>query len=226
MKTLKIEMIHDVVCSWCHIGYHNLSRALETLQGNIVAEIQYLPFQLNPGLSTAGVDIVTHLRARNHWTEQQAADYRRDLLATAARLGVTIDFDRRTRYFNTERAHRLLFLAQEAGRPREMHRALLHAYHVRGVNIDDPQALRKLADGVGLDGARAITALYSDRVNAHMQRAANRISQYAVGTVPAFIFNDTGFVSGSNDPGFFENLIRTQYSVPARNQRETGSCPT
>lgn len=31
MKTLEIEMIHDLVCSWCHIGYHNISRALEAL---------------------------------------------------------------------------------------------------------------------------------------------------------------------------------------------------
>ena len=50
MQTLKIEMIHDVVCSWCHIGYYNISRALESLSSEVSAEIHYLPFQLNPDM--------------------------------------------------------------------------------------------------------------------------------------------------------------------------------
>ncbi len=65
MQTLKIEMIHDVVCSWCHIGYQNISKALERLSNEISAEIHYLPFQLNPDTGPLGVDIVEHLCQRN-----------------------------------------------------------------------------------------------------------------------------------------------------------------
>lgn len=52
MKALKIEMIHDVVCSWCPIGYANLKQALKNLA--IEADISFLPSELNPGMGPKG----------------------------------------------------------------------------------------------------------------------------------------------------------------------------
>jgi len=68
MTPLKIEMIHDLVCSWCHIGYHNISRALEALSAEVTVEFRYLPFQLNPSMGPGGEDITEHLCRRNQWS--------------------------------------------------------------------------------------------------------------------------------------------------------------
>jgi len=82
MKTLKIEMIHDVVRSWCRIGNHHLSSALDRLSKEVSAEFHYLPFQLNPGLGLEGVDITEHLCQRYQWSLAEAMAYRKRLLAT------------------------------------------------------------------------------------------------------------------------------------------------
>ena len=74
MKTLKIEMIHDVVCSWCHIGYHNISKALDNLLHRVSVDFHYLPFQLNPELDHQGVDITEHLCQRNQWSLAEAME--------------------------------------------------------------------------------------------------------------------------------------------------------
>ncbi len=41
MSAVKIEMSHDVVCSWCAIGYKHLTDAITDL--GIEADIRYLP---------------------------------------------------------------------------------------------------------------------------------------------------------------------------------------
>ena len=68
-------MNHDVVCSWCHIGYQNINRALERLSNEVSAEIHYLPFRLNPDMGTLGVDITKHLCQRNQWSIAEVMAY-------------------------------------------------------------------------------------------------------------------------------------------------------
>jgi predicted DsbA family dithiol-disulfide isomerase len=47
MKNLQIDIVSDVVCPWCAIGYGNLTQALEQLT-SVQANVQWHPFQLNP----------------------------------------------------------------------------------------------------------------------------------------------------------------------------------
>jgi len=65
MKTLKIEMIHDVVCSWCPIGYANLQQALRNL--NMEADIYFLPSELNPEMGPMGEGIEEYFERRYQW---------------------------------------------------------------------------------------------------------------------------------------------------------------
>ena len=53
---LKIELIHDVVCSWCPIGYRNMKAALKLMEGQIEAEFAFLPYELNPDMPPRGGD--------------------------------------------------------------------------------------------------------------------------------------------------------------------------
>ena len=54
-KPLLIEIASDVICPWCYIGKRRLEKALESLQGEIEARIEWLPFQLNPGMPEGGM---------------------------------------------------------------------------------------------------------------------------------------------------------------------------
>lgn len=220
MQNLKIEMIHDVVCSWCHIGYRHLSHALDILQHEFRAEIHYLPFQLNPDLAQDGVEIVTHLRQRHGWSRTEAADYRAKLLTTAQQSGVLIDFNKRTHYYNTDAAHRLILLAQQTDRQRDVHRRLLHAYHVEGKNIADIQVLLELAETIGLEKKFVLNALYSETINQQMHKHAERVASFAVQSVPAFVFNNDRLLSGSNSSDFFVQWIRQNFSNTTTHHRE------
>jgi len=211
MQTLKIEMIHDVVCSWCHIGHQNISRALERVSNEVSAEIHYLPFQLNPDMGPLGVDIAKYLWQRNQWSIAEVMAYRKNLLEKTKEVGVTIDFSKRTRYYNTANAHRLILAAENLGLQRQIHQALLQAYHVEGENISDIDVLVKTAEKIGFDKNRVSQAIGSTVINQQLKALEERVRLYSVKSVPAFIFNGSRFVSGSHSADYFEQLIRSEF---------------
>ena len=47
MQKVKIDLVSDVACPWCAIGYRRLEQALETLDGEIDVELVWQPFELN-----------------------------------------------------------------------------------------------------------------------------------------------------------------------------------
>ena len=232
MQILKIEMIHDVVCSWCHIGYHNIGSALERLSNEVSAEIHYLPFQLNPDIDPQGVDIVEHLCQRNHWSLAKVMAYRENLIEKTKAVGVTIDFGKRTHYYNTDNAHRLILAAENGGLQRQMHQALSRAYHVEGENISDIGVLVKAAKKIGLDEDMVNQAIGSGAISQQLKALVERVGRYRVRSVPAFIFNGDHFVSGSNSAHYFEQLIRSEFLEKELNEelineqaKENVSCP-
>jgi predicted DsbA family dithiol-disulfide isomerase len=54
---LKIDFVSDVSCPWCVIGLKSLETALETLKGEVAADLHFQPFELNPDMGAEGQDI-------------------------------------------------------------------------------------------------------------------------------------------------------------------------
>ena len=52
---IKLDIISDPICPWCYIGKTYLDRALEE-HPNHPFEIEWHPFQLNPGMPAGGMD--------------------------------------------------------------------------------------------------------------------------------------------------------------------------
>jgi len=205
MKTLKIEMIHDVVCSWCPIGYASLQQALRNL--GIEADIYFLPSELNPNMGPMGESIEEHLRRRNQWSQSKLQDYRAHLLAVAEQAGVCIDFSKRTHYFNSNKAHRLIHWSEGYNRQRAMNELLIDAYFKRGLDISNTQVLLDLAEQLGLDRSLAEHALVSNEINQQLLLKKKRVQQFEITSLPAFILNDCTLVTGSHSVEYFEQAI-------------------
>ena len=52
---MRIDIVFDTVCPWCYVGKRRFDRALAQ-RPNIVPEIQYRSFLLNPDLPAGGVN--------------------------------------------------------------------------------------------------------------------------------------------------------------------------
>ncbi|BBB30004.1 DsbA family oxidoreductase [Neptunomonas japonica] len=206
MKTLKIEMIHDVVCSWCPIGYANLQQALRNL--DVDAEIHFLPHELNPDMGAKGESIDAHLSRRYQWNQSTLGDYRVNLLAVAKQAGVCIDFSKRSHYYNSNKAHRLIHWCEGYNKQQAMNNLLIDAYFKRGLDISNTQVLLDFAEQLGLDREEGELALMSDDTTQQLQLKKQRVLQQGVTGVPAYIFNGSNLITGSNSVEYFEQVIR------------------
>ncbi|MDX1734363.1 MAG: DsbA family protein, partial [Halioglobus sp.] len=61
---LRVDIVSDVVCPWCIIGYKQLESALAAMPGQFNVTITWHPFELNPQMPPEGQDLREHLRQK------------------------------------------------------------------------------------------------------------------------------------------------------------------
>lgn len=209
MEKLHITMFHDIVCSWCPIGYNNIKNAIENL--NIEVEFHFIPFQLNPNMDEAGESIARYFKRQFGWNEVKLLNYQRSLVNTAANAGVSIDFSKRTHYYNTHNAHLLMHWAERFNKQNLLNERLIKAYFNEGFDISNLTVLLNIAEEVGLDRRQANIALTPSVSNQELQQElatkAQSYQDFDISSIPAFIINDNELISGSNSVSYFEKVL-------------------
>ncbi|AHD01793.1 DsbA family oxidoreductase [Leisingera methylohalidivorans] len=208
---LRVDIISDVVCPWCAVGYHQLAFAAR--RAGVPLDIHWQPFELNPDMVLEGEDLREHLAAKYGSTAEQSAQVRAQLTELGEALGFTFRFYDGMRIYNTFQAHQLIEWAEERGKGHEMKQALLEAYFTDGKDISDLEVLTQAAESLGLDGAEARAALDSGKHGDSVrQREAFWVNQGIRG-VPAMVFNGRHLVTGAqgveNYASILEQLMPT-----------------
>jgi len=204
---LQIDIVSDVVCPWCIIGYKQLQKALEQLPGQFDVTLHWHPFELNPQMPPEGQGLREHLAQKYGTTPEQSRDARARMSSLGDSLGFTFDYFDGMRMVNTFRAHQLLHWAAGQGRQTELKLALFEAFFSRRENVGDDQVLATVAARVGLSSAEAIAVLedarYADAVREEQQLWLDR----DVHAVPAFVFNGQYMVSGAQEADTFVRVL-------------------
>ena len=208
MKNVKIEMIHDLVCSWCPIGYSNLKNAIEALKEEINVELKFLPFELHPDISIEGEEIKELLTSKFGWDEDQHIKYRANLVEVGSKSGVTFNFNKRTHYFNTYYGHIAMHWAESFNAQEKLNSAMIEAYFENGDNVGDLNQLNKIINSIGLDAKLFNKYIKSDDFKSTMKSKYDKVAQYNIQSIPSFIINEKSLIKGSNTIDFFVNLIR------------------
>jgi predicted DsbA family dithiol-disulfide isomerase len=56
-RTLRLQVVADLICPWCFIGKRSLDQALKILaEQGLDVDVDWLPYQLNPAMPTEGMD--------------------------------------------------------------------------------------------------------------------------------------------------------------------------
>ncbi len=200
-KSIRIEIASDVVCPWCYIGKRRLEKALALLAGEVEASIEWLPFQLNPGMPEAGMARAEYRRAKFGSLERgQALDAR--VAREGEGEGIAFAFERMQRTPNTVAAHRLIDLAQSQGHGNAVVDALFRAYFEEARDIGDAAVLDAVARQCGVTGWPDAAA--GERVEA----LEEFVRELGISGVPTFIFDRASGVSGAYPPEQLAAAIR------------------
>lgn len=215
-ETVTIDIWSDVMCPWCVIGYKNLEAALASLEGEIEAEIRWLPFELNPDMPPEGEESRAHIARKYGRTPEQAEAGRSMMAERAAAVGFPFDYAGEgeppaSMLWNTFDAHKLLYWAREnagAEAQTRLKLALFAAHFQQRRNIGDREVLLDVAEAQGLD-RDAAGQVFDDPAIADAVRAEERLAwDNNVSGVPAMVVDRKFIVPGAQDSQTYADVLR------------------
>lgn len=210
---LRIDIVSDVMCPWCVIGYRQLASALASK--NLSPEIHWHPFELNPNMPAEGQNLREHVAEKYGSTAEESAASRGRLIELGKELGFQFNFTDDFRMQNTFSAHQLLHWANEQGCKHALKQALFEAHFTHGLDISDIDVLADIAAELGLDRAAAHTILtkqkYAETVRAEQQFWI----QQGIQGVPAVVFNGRHLVTGAQGVENYTNILKHLETVEA-----------
>jgi len=204
---LRIDIVSDVVCPWCIIGFKRLEQAMQSRAGDIRFAVSWQPFELNPQMPSDGQNLREHIIEKYGISEEQSRANRESLIALAAQLGFSMNFAEDSRIYNTFQAHQLLHWAARQGRQMALKLALFDAYFRDGLNVSDPNVLLTCAETAGLDRAEAQTVLTDQQYADAVRQAEDHWLTAGIQGVPAFIFEDRYVLSGAQPAETFQRVF-------------------
>jgi len=210
IPVITVDIVSDVVCPWCIIGYKKLEKAMQQFEGKARFELAWHAFELNPSMPPEGQDISEHMAQKYGATPEQSKANRERLRNAGSELDFEFSYGDKMRMVNTFDAHRLLHWAGETGKQTALKLALFKAHFTDGKDVSDHDTLVSVAASVGLDEKRArdllSTNLFAEEVRATEAEWQDRF----ITGVPAFIFNKKFMVPGAQEADVFANIIENK----------------
>lgn len=219
VKSITIDIVSDVVCPWCAVGYAHLKQALAELDNTLAADIHWRAFELNPHMGGEGQDIQEHLIEKYGSTPEQLDENKQRLVEIGKAAGVDFNFGERSRIYNTFDCHKLLHwvagLASEnekasdekASIQTQLKQALFEAYFTQGKDISDREVLLSIVDQMGLDVKQAQEILDSDAITQAIRDEQKQYQSMGISAVPAFIINNQYLISGGQPVDVFKQAL-------------------
>lgn len=210
IPVITVDIVSDVVCPWCIIGYKKLEKAMQQFEGKARFELAWHAFELNPSMPPEGQDISEHMAQKYGATPEQSKANRERLRHAGSELDFEFSYGDKMRMVNTFDAHRLLHWAGETGKQTALKLALFKAHFTDGKDVSDHDTLVSVVASVGLDEKRArdllSTNLFAEEVRATEAEWQDRF----ITGVPAFIFNKKFMVPGAQEADVFANIIESK----------------
>lgn len=207
-EKIKIDIVSDVVCPWCVIGYKRLEKAIDQLGLQNQVEIEWHAFELNPNMPVEGQALQEHLSQKYGSTIEQGKQSRAQLTRLGSEMGFTFDFFDEMRMPNTRDAHILIDYALEKGKQTELNLRLISAHFGEYKNISDPQVLAQELQAVGLNSEEGLERLNDAEAREHIISKEAYWQKLGVTAVPTMVFNRTSALTGAQPVEVYKKILR------------------
>ncbi|WNJ97808.1 DsbA family oxidoreductase [Vibrio ruber] len=199
MKKLRIDILSDVVCPWCFIGYTRLEKVLGQLSADkqLQPEIHWHPFELNPTLPAGGEILNQYLQTKYQMTAKQRKQSQQKLTELGNELGIDFQFTADMRIYNTRKAHQLMMWAARSQQQTSFQKALFLAYFQEGKAMDDTDILLDIAVAQGLDRRDCQRVLTDPGWSSAVVQTEQQWLEAGIQAVPAMIIEQHILLCGA-----------------------------
>jgi predicted DsbA family dithiol-disulfide isomerase len=197
---VQVDIVSDVVCPWCWLGYRLFKAATDQVQ--IQTELSWRPYMLDPAVPTEGMDYKTYMKNKfGDGPSDKFKAMRTMLEEKGPQYGIDFQFDKIIKRPNTLNAHRIIRWAQNnADAGSETAEALFKAFFAEGKDIGDTDVLTSIAETAGLEADITKDLLASDKDANAVREEILFFRNLGISGVPTFIYNGQFAVQGAQDP--------------------------
>lgn len=202
-----IDIISDVSCPWCIIGYSALKSAIDDLGFEDKITINWKPFELNPTMPAEGQERSEHIMQKYGSSREQAKQNLKTMADRGLVEGYQFNFAEEGRIYNTFDAHRLIRWAAQFDKQTELKLALFDLHFKNNGDPSNRAQLLSVVEEVGLDTALAAQVLDSDEFADEVRAEEQWNHQNGISAVPTFIFDNQYMVSGGQPKDSFKQVL-------------------
>ena len=212
---LKIDIVSDVVCPWCAIGYKKLSKAMEDLNEEILFEVNWKPYELHPEIPTEGFNKEEYYKIK-FGNSNGSRDRFNHLTEEGKKAGLEFNFDKSKNLPNTFLAHRLLWFSRSKDMQDVIAEALFHAYFTEGRDIGSINELISISTENGLQKSEIKDFFKTDVGSDEILREELRAKEMKIFSVPTYIFNKKYMLVGGQEANTFKSYMKKVIEVDAK----------
>jgi len=215
---LKIDIVSDVVCPWCAIGYKKLSEAMNDLDEEISFVVNWKPYELHPEIPPEGFDKTEYYKIK--FGESSGSSNRFKFISEEGKkVGIEFNFKKSRNLPNTFLAHRLLWLCRSKDKQDVIAEAIFHAYFTDGRDIGNQEELIEIASENGLN-KEEITEFFQTNIGHNeVLREEKRAREMNIFSVPTYIFNKKYLLVGGQEPDTFKAYIKKVIEVELKKSK-------
>jgi len=209
---LKIDIVSDIVCPWCAIGYKKLAEAMTQLSKEIRFEVNWKPYELHPEIPKEGFDKKEYYKIK--FGESSKSNDRFSFISNEGKkVGIDFNFNKSKNLPNTFLAHRLLWLSRSKNIQNVLAEALFYAYFTDGRDIGNEDELTEIASENGLNKEEVWDFFQTDLGRNEVLREEKRAKEMNIFSVPTYIFDKKYLLVGGQEPDTFKKYMKRVIEV-------------
>ncbi|MGI9535618.1 MAG: DsbA family oxidoreductase [Desulfocapsaceae bacterium] len=204
---IKLDIVSDVVCPWCIIGYKRVAQAITGMGLEDRIEVEWHPFELNPDMPPEGEEVHAHIGRKYGTTQDECIRTLAQMTELGAELGFKFDYFDGFKMVNTRDLHILLEYAKESNKQTELKMRLFEAFFSEHKDVSDRQILTQEIQHVGLNESKALARLDDDTFRNQVQAQEAYLHSLGISAVPTMIFNNSSVLTGAQPVDVYKEVL-------------------
>lgn len=188
--TDSLTVYSDYICPFCYLGKSSLENYRETRDGPLDVEWHAYDLRGNKREEDGSIDHDADDGKDDAYFEQVRENVRK--LAERYDAEMSLDFAREVDSWNAQQAALYVRRTHNDGTFRAFHDAVFDALWQDGRDIDDPDVLADVAEGVGIDPDEVRSAIADETLKTELRERFDDAQEVGVSAVPTFVYEEDG----------------------------------
>lgn len=205
---MKIEFVFDIVYPMSYVAFEKLKQHWNEPSAR---KIELLPVQVLPEIPEEGLDVVDYLTKRYGSAEA----YRKLDMAKSAAYGedIEVNLEHMRRMPNSQLAHQAILALNNTFDQYAVTQAIFHAIFAHGKDVSNPDVLKEVIEGAGLNGSKVLRSIAHKEVADKQRDITQYVQSFGKHPTPFYI------VDGQIWDKTFDTLELKQLLLSQQNEK-------